>query len=137
MRISIVVPVYNEAPLIRPFLEHLRQQAPGAEIIVADGGSTDGTAELAARSCDQLVQSQRGRARQMNTGAHAAHGEILWFLHADVEVPVQCLHEIRAHYARFGRCRRLLPDSFARTLGVSANRQFRALRGHSAANTMW
>jgi rSAM/selenodomain-associated transferase 2 len=94
MRISIVVPVYNEAPLIRPFLEHLRERAPGAEIIVVDGGSIDGTAELAAGSCDQLVRSQRGRARQMNTGANAAHGEILWFVHADVEVPVQCLHEI-------------------------------------------
>jgi rSAM/selenodomain-associated transferase 2 len=94
MQVSIIIPVFNEAPLIRPFLEQLRERAPEAEIIVADGGSIDGTAELAAGSCDQLVQSQRGRARQMNTGAHAAHGEILWFVHADVEVPVQCLHEI-------------------------------------------
>ena len=94
MQVSIIIPVFNEAPLIRPFLEQLRERAPGAEIIVADGRSNDCTAELAAGSCDQLVQSQRGRARQMNTGAHAAHGEILWFVHADVEVPVQCLHAI-------------------------------------------
>jgi rSAM/selenodomain-associated transferase 2 len=94
MQVSIIIPVFNEAPLIRPFLEQLRERAPGAEIIVADGRSNDCTAELAAGSCDQLVQSQRGRARQMNTGAHAAHGEILWFVHADVEVPMQCLHEI-------------------------------------------
>jgi rSAM/selenodomain-associated transferase 2 len=130
MRISIVVPVYNEAPLIRPFLEQLRERAPGAEIIVADGGSTDGTAELAARSCDQLVQSQRGRARQMNTGAHAAHGETLWFLHADVEVPVQCLHEIGrimhdsgvvGGYFRIrlpGRLVYRLTDSFAHYAGI-------------------
>ncbi len=43
---SVIVPVFNEAPLIRPFLQHLRERAPGAEIIVADGGSSDGTAQL-------------------------------------------------------------------------------------------
>ena len=42
-RISIIVPVFNEAPLIRPFFEHLRERAPEAEVIVADGGSSDGT----------------------------------------------------------------------------------------------
>src|SRR5881392_825804 len=94
MQFSIIVPVFNEAPLIRPFLQHLRERAPGAEIIVADGGSTDGTAELAADLCDRLVQSQRSRARQMNSGADAAHGEILWFVHADAELPLECLDEI-------------------------------------------
>jgi rSAM/selenodomain-associated transferase 2 len=94
MQVSIIIPVLNEAPLIQPFLAHLRQRAPGAEVIVADGGSTDGTAELAARLCDRLVQSQRGRARQMNSGADAAHGEILWFVHADAELPLECLGEI-------------------------------------------
>ncbi len=80
--------------MIRRFLAHLRERAPGAEIIVADGGSTDGTADLAAGFCDQLVESQRSRANQMNAGAHAARGEILWFLHADAELPLQCLDEI-------------------------------------------
>ncbi len=94
MQFSIIVPVFNEAPLIRRFLAHLRERAPGAEIIVADGGSTDGTADLAAGFCDQLVESQRGRATQMNAGTHAARGEILWFLHADAELPLQCLDEI-------------------------------------------
>jgi rSAM/selenodomain-associated transferase 2 len=94
MQFSIVVPVFNEAPLIPRFLAHLRERAPGAEIIVADGGSTDGTADIAPRFCDQLVESQRSRARQMNTGAHAAHGDVLWFVHADAELPLQCLDEI-------------------------------------------
>src|SRR5438094_5225151 len=94
MQFSIIVPVFNEAPLIRQFLLHLRERSPGAEIIVADGESTDGTANLAARFCDRLVESQRGRATQMNAGAHAAHGDILWFVHADVELPQQCLDEI-------------------------------------------
>ena len=93
-QISIIIPVFNEAPLIRPFLQHLRERAPEAEIIVADGGSSDGTDRLAAGFCDQLVASDRGRARQMNSGARAAHGEILWFVHVDSKLPMQCLDEI-------------------------------------------
>jgi rSAM/selenodomain-associated transferase 2 len=94
MQLSIIVPVFNEAPLIREFLAHLRERAPGAEIIVADGGSTDGTDSLATGFCDQVVQSERSRPTQMNAGARAAHGIVLWFVHADAEVPLQCLDEI-------------------------------------------
>jgi rSAM/selenodomain-associated transferase 2 len=93
-KVSIIVPVFNEAVLIRPFLRHLGEQAPGAEIIVADGGSTDGTGDLARDLCDQFVVSKRNRAIQMNAGARAAHGDILWFVHVDAEVPWGCLHEI-------------------------------------------
>src|SRR5438477_10176688 len=75
---SIIVPVFNEAPLMRPFLQHLRERAPEAEIIVADGGSTDGTDRFANGLCDRLVESERGRAMQMNAGARVAHGDIFW-----------------------------------------------------------
>jgi rSAM/selenodomain-associated transferase 2 len=91
---SIIVPVFNEALLIRPFLQHLRERAPEAEIIVADGGSSDGTVDLATGFCDQLVRSEPNRAIQMNTGARAARGDILWFVHVDAEVPLRCLDEI-------------------------------------------
>ena len=94
MSISIIVPALNEAESIQPLIEHLRERAAGAEIIVADGGSTDGTAELARELCNQLVHARRGRAVQMNAGAQAAQGDILWFLHADVKVPAECLPEI-------------------------------------------
>jgi rSAM/selenodomain-associated transferase 2 len=94
MPFSIIVPVFNEAPLLRPFLAHLRERAAGAEIIVADGGSYDGTVDLARGLCDQFVVSKRNRARQMNAGARAAHGDILWFVHVDAEIPWGCLHEI-------------------------------------------
>src|SRR5215510_10597742 len=95
MQVSIIVPVLNEASLIRPFLTHLRERSPGAEIIVVDGASTDGTDELAAGFCDQLVRSgERSRAIQMNTGVRAAGGDVFWFLHADAEVPIGCLDEI-------------------------------------------
>src|SRR4029450_10357444 len=94
MQFSVIVPVFNEASLIRPFLQHLRKRAPEAEIIVADGGSSDGTDQLATGFCDQLVEGARGRARQMNTGARGARGEILWFVHVDSQLPSQCLDEI-------------------------------------------
>ena len=94
MQFSIIVPVFNEAPLIRPFLGHLRERAPEAEIIVADGGSSDGTAELARDFCDQLVSSKPNRAVQMNLGVRGASGDVFWFVHADAEVPQKCLNEI-------------------------------------------
>jgi rSAM/selenodomain-associated transferase 2 len=130
MQVSIIVPVFNEAPLIERFLAHLCERAPGAEVIVADGGSTDGTADLAANLCDRLVQSQRGRARQMNSGANAAHGEILWFVHADAELPLESLDEIAGimddsnvvgGYFRIRLPRGLvyrLTDSFAHYAGI-------------------
>jgi len=94
MRFSIVIPVFNEARLLRQCLVHLRERAMGAEIIVADGGSYDGTADLARDLCDDVLVSKCNRAIQMNAGARAAHGEILWFVHVDAEVPWGCLDEI-------------------------------------------
>jgi rSAM/selenodomain-associated transferase 2 len=94
MQVSIIIPVLNEAPLIQPFLAHLRQRAAGAEVIVTDGGSSDGTAKLAAELSHRVVHGEAGRAAQMNAGALVARGEILWFLHADARVPLQCLPEI-------------------------------------------
>jgi len=95
VQVSIVVPVFNEAQLIQPFLAGLRERAPGSEIIVVDGASTDGTDQVAAGFCDQLLRSgERNRAIQMNAGARAARGDVFWFLHADAEVPTGCLDEI-------------------------------------------
>src|SRR4030095_7323698 len=59
-RTSIIVPVFNEASLIRPFLQPLRERAPEAEIIVADGGSSDGTDRLATGFFDQVVARDAG-----------------------------------------------------------------------------
>src|SRR5215471_3641471 len=95
MQVSIIIPVLNEAPLIRPFLSNLRDRTRGAEIIVVDGASTDGTDQLAQGFCDQVIRSEeRNRARQMNLGTDAAHGDIFWFLHADAKVPLESLNEI-------------------------------------------
>src|SRR5262249_15277472 len=95
MQVSIIIPVLNEAPLIRPFLSNLRERTPGAEIIVVDGASTDSTYRLAQGFCDQVIRSgERSRATQMNLGADAAHGDVFWFLHADANVPLESLTEI-------------------------------------------
>src|SRR5689334_9340986 len=95
MQVSVIIPVFNEAPSIRPFLSNLRERTRGAEIIVVDGASTDGTDKLAQDLCDQLFRSnERSRAKQMNIGAAAASGDVFWFLHADAEVALESLNEI-------------------------------------------
>jgi rSAM/selenodomain-associated transferase 2 len=87
-RLSVIVPALNEARNIRAALEALAPlRARGHEVIVADGGSTDGTAELAAGLCDQVLNTPRGRAVQMNAGARAATGSALLFLHVDTQLP--------------------------------------------------
>jgi len=92
--ISIIVPVLNEAVLIRQFLRELKKRVPEAEILVVDGTSSDQTAGSAAPLCDRVVQTTAGRARQMNAGARAAQGDVLWFLHADATVPPTAADEI-------------------------------------------
>ena len=62
-------------------------RARGAEVIVVDGGSSDGTAELARPLADRVLSAPRGRASQMNAGAAAARGDVLLFLHADTRLP--------------------------------------------------
>lgn len=92
--ISIIVPVLDEEALIGPFLAHLRVRAPGAEIIVVDGGSRDGTRSIVAPLADVLISAARGRASQMNAGAVVARAEILWFLHADSILPDDAVRDI-------------------------------------------
>jgi rSAM/selenodomain-associated transferase 2 len=88
LRLSVVVPVLNEAGGIRAALEALAPlRASGHEVIVVDGGSTDGTRELTAGLCDRVLGAPRGRALQMNAGARVASGDMLLFLHADTRLP--------------------------------------------------
>jgi rSAM/selenodomain-associated transferase 2 len=87
-RLSVVIPALNEAGVIRAALEALAPlRARGHEVIVADGGSEDDTAQIAAALCDSVVLAARGRAAQMNAGAAAAGGDACVFLHADTRLP--------------------------------------------------
>ncbi len=88
MRLSIIIPALNEARRIGATLHALQPlRARGHEVIVADGGSGDGTPAIAAPLADRVVAAPRGRARQMNSGAALAAGEALLFLHADTLLP--------------------------------------------------
>ncbi len=88
MTLSIVVPVLNESVTLPALLEQLLPlHRGGVEVIIADGGSEDGTAMIAKRAGFRLVRSERGRARQMNAGARSAGGDVLLFLHADSRLP--------------------------------------------------
>lgn len=87
-KLSIIIPVLNEAALIVQCLERLAPlRAQGVEIIVVDGGSTDNTSDFAQTLSDQILSSPRGRAQQMNVGAHAARNPLLLFLHVDTSLP--------------------------------------------------
>lgn len=93
-RLSVIVPMLNEERAIARTLEALAAGAPGAEIIVVDGGSADRSVEEAGPRCTMLLNAPRGRARQMNAGAAAAHGDALAFVHADTIVPASFAHDI-------------------------------------------
>jgi len=95
-RLSIVVPALNEAPGIGACLAALAPlRARGHEVIVADGGSADGTARIAAPLADRVLEAPRGRAAQMNAGAAAASGQALLFLHADTRLPARADELVR------------------------------------------
>ncbi len=87
-RLSIIIPCLNEAESIGRLLASLQLlRQTGHEVILVDGGSHDGTVQIAQPLVDQLLCSKPGRAGQMNSGAAAANGSLLWFLHADTELP--------------------------------------------------
>ena len=84
--LSFIVPVLNESQHIAANLAELRRCFGAAEIVVVDGGSTDGTLDSARAYCDQLLQTEPGRARQMNAGAASARGRYFAFLHSDTRL---------------------------------------------------
>jgi rSAM/selenodomain-associated transferase 2 len=108
-RISVVMPVLNEAQHVERALRELQPlRQRGHEVIVVDGDSGDGTADLARPLADQLIGAPKGRASQMNAGARAARAEVLLFLHCDTQLPEDAdrmilngLQETNAAWGRF------------------------------------
>ena len=95
-RISIIIPVLNEAGFLPPTLKHIEELSGPYEVIIVDAGSTDETLQIARRSAARVLLSKvRQRAKQMNLGASQATGEVLFFLHADTLVNPNSLDAIR------------------------------------------
>ena len=93
MKISIIIPTYNEESTIERLMETLEPLNERCEILFVDGGSTDGTLAL-LKDRYPVIQSPKGRAKQMNKGAEESSGDVLFFLHCDSEVPATALEEI-------------------------------------------
>lgn len=95
MKLAIVVPMLNEVETVSRLAESLLPiQAEGAEILLADGGSTDGCVAAARAAGLRVLDAPQGRARQMNAGAAAAGGDVLLFVHADTILPPQALSAV-------------------------------------------
>lgn len=88
MKISVIIPTLNEESYIEKTLRHVHSLPGTYEVIVSDGGSSDSTIEIVKNFPKvRLVNSEKGRAKQMNQGAKLAKGEVLLFLHADTLLP--------------------------------------------------
>ena len=118
-RISIAVPSFNQGPYIRETLESLvRQEYPNLEVIIQDGGSTDGAIQIAQEFADRYpeifrlhVQQDTGHANAVNLAFTRSTGEILGYLNTDDTLYPGCLHRVareidpaRGRYIVFGRC---------------------------------
>jgi len=92
-RIAALVPVLNEADILGAFLRRLRHIGV-SEIVVADGGSTDGSLDIARDLADQVVASLPGRGRQIARAADAVSAGIFWIVHCDCVPPQNAIVEI-------------------------------------------
>jgi len=106
MLISIIIITLNEAENLETTINAVRSAAKfdsgksiEIEIIVSDGGSTDGTLKIANRIADKVINAPKGRYKQLNTGAMESSGDILLFLHADCILPkgglIQVYHKFK------------------------------------------
>ncbi|MCS7016535.1 MAG: TIGR04283 family arsenosugar biosynthesis glycosyltransferase [Gemmatales bacterium] len=101
LAVSVIIPTWNEANYLPKAITSARLSG-AQEVVVVDGGSTDGTITFAVQWADQFLQTERGRAVQMNFGAAHARGEILCFLHADCALSPRALFQASIYLSRPG-----------------------------------
>ena len=134
MRLSLIIPVYNERQAIGACLDDLDALEGQVEVLFADGGSADGTVEAIGNRYPVLV-CPKGRANQMNAAARAASGDVLWFSHCDSLLPHDGPEQIRRAVeagAAFG-CFHIAFDYRAPFMGCNTFlSNFRARRWHIA-----
>ena len=93
-KLSVIIPALDEARFLGATLDAAARLGAGVEVIVVDGGSADGTREVARARGARVVEAERGRGAQMDAGARASSGEVLWFLHADTLAPADAVERI-------------------------------------------
>ena len=131
--ISIIIPVLNEEKTIGKNLERLIKLRGQKEIIVVDGGSIDNTIEIADKYA-RVIKSAKGRGRQMNAGAKASKGNILWFVHSDSILDADGIAEIEKTIKNgyIGGCFKLyfydLDTKFMRFVSNSSNKRAKYLK---------
>ena len=99
MKLSIIIPTLNEAERIPALIDRLRREDADSDILVIDGGSTDGTVAVALKAGARAIRGARGRGQQLALGAEVAEGDIFLFLHADSRLGSGSLDAIRAALA--------------------------------------
>lgn len=99
LTVSVIVPAWNEARRLPPLLDSLARCDPAPhEVVVVDGGSSDGTPRLGGGRA-RVIAAPRGRSSQQNAGARVSTGSVLWFLHADSIPPPDSIAQIRSAIA--------------------------------------
>lgn len=99
MKLSIIIPMLNEAPDLPGVLARLPLRGCHCEVLLVDGGSSDDSVAIARQAGFKVLETTPGRARQMNAGAAAADGDLLLFLHADTVLPPLALQAIQTALA--------------------------------------
>jgi rSAM/selenodomain-associated transferase 2 len=97
-KVGIIVPVLDDSVVLRRFLSWRKMNCPETPIWVVDGGSSDGTVAVVREFKAVLIDSEKGRAIQMNMGARAAIAakcDVLWFLHADAMPPSDAIERMQ------------------------------------------
>lgn len=101
LRLSVVIPAWNEAAFIAETIATIRGTTPVLEIIVVDGGSSDATVAIAEKAGVRVLRApERGRGPQQAFGAAHARGDVLWFLHADTRPTADVLPWIQTALAQ-------------------------------------
>ena len=102
MKITMIIPVYNESKTVDKMTEQLEKLPGDWEILFSDGGSKDDTVQKISRRF-RVLNSPKGRANQMNHGAANASSEVLWFVHCDSQLPKDA-HEQISRAVEQGAC---------------------------------
>jgi rSAM/selenodomain-associated transferase 2 len=98
VRIAVVIPTLDESRSVEAAIASARQESD-VEVLVVDGGSRDATAAGAHDAGARVIQSPRGRARQLDTGWRASAADVVVFLHADTRLPANWGDALRAALA--------------------------------------